>query len=125
MPTSSLRSSLIADNRPAGGVVAAERRRPSNAPEWYVNIESVECLAYTYELVELAANERQVMRTAQVPDGDHLHLAAGWGWQDRMTLRSRREPSGFSTLTAPLHGDGHATAKRKDLAALRRTVEAS
>jgi uncharacterized protein YndB with AHSA1/START domain len=130
-------------------VVAAFATDPSNAPKWYANIESTEWetppparigsrvafvarllgrrLAYTYEMVELVPNERMVMRTAQGP----FPMETTYSWEPaaegatRMTLRNRGEPSGFSTLTAPFMAMAMRRANRKDLAALRRLVEAA
>jgi uncharacterized membrane protein len=128
-------------------VVAAYAIDPSNAPEWYANIDSVEWqtppparvgskvafvarflgrrLAYTYELVELAPNERLVMRTAEGP----FPMETTYTWQPvgdgstRMALRNRGEPSGFSKLAAPFMAAAIRRANRKDLATLRRILE--
>jgi uncharacterized protein YndB with AHSA1/START domain len=127
--------------------VAAYALDPANAPEWYVNIESIEWetpppprvgsrvafvarflgrrLAYTYELVELVAGERLVMRTAQGPfpmETTYTWQPAGEG-STRMTLRNRGEPAGFSKLTTPFMAAAMRRANRKDLAALRRILE--
>ena len=121
---------------------------PSNAPEWYANIESVEWetsppaevgskvafvarflgrrLAYTYELAELVPGRRLVMRTAQGP----FPMETTYTWQPvgegstHMTLRNRGEPSGFSKITAPFMAAAMRRANRKDLARLRRLLEA-
>ena len=128
-------------------IVAAYATDPTNAPEWYANIEAVEWqtepparvgskvafvarflgrrLTYTYELVELVPGERLVMRTAEGP----FPMETTYTWQPagdgstRMTLRNRGEPSGFSKLTAPFIAAAIRRANRKDLAALRRILE--
>jgi uncharacterized membrane protein len=120
---------------------------PSNAPDWYVNIATVEWLtdppvrvgsrmafvarflgrrlAYTYEIVELVPGERLVMRTAEGP----FPMETSYAWHDegsgrtRMSLRNRGEPAGFSRLTAPFIARAMRRANRKDLAALKARLE--
>ena len=137
----------ITIDRPVGAV-ARYAADPTNAPEWYINIDSVEWetpppavvgskvafvarflgrrLAYTYEFVELVPNERLVMRTAQGP----FPMETTYTWSamtddaTRMTLRNRGEPAGFSKLTAPFMAAAMRRANRKDLAKLRAILEA-
>ena len=129
--------------------VAAYVADPSNAPEWYENIESVEWksappvavgsrvafvarflgrrLAYTYEFVDYVPGERLVMRTADGP----FAMETTYTWEPagpnatRMTLRNRGEPSGFSRIGAPLMAGAMRRANRKDLARLKELMERS
>jgi polyketide cyclase/dehydrase/lipid transport protein len=122
---------------------------PSNAPQWYVNIESVvwrtpqpvavgsrmdfvarflgRRLAYTYEVVDLVAGQRLVMRTAQGPFP--METTYTWqpvdGGQTRMMLRNRGEPAGFAKVTAPVMAVAVRRANQKDLANLKRILERS
>ena len=128
-------------------VVAAYAGDPSNAPEWYENIESVTWrtdppvrvgsqveftarflgrrLTYTYEIVELVPGERLVMRTAEGP----FPMETTYTWasdgpeRTRMTLRNRGEPTGFSKLAGPVMVPAMRRANRKDLARLKAVLE--
>jgi uncharacterized membrane protein len=120
---------------------------PSNAPEWYTNIESVDWqteppaavgsrmdfvahflgrrIAYTYEIVELVPDERLVMRTAQGP----FPMETSYQWSapndqsTHMTLRNRGEPSGFAGVAAPLMSAAIRRANQKDLSRLKALLE--
>lgn len=136
----------IVIDRPVGEV-AAYAADPTNAPEWYANIDSVEWktpppatrgssvafvarflgrrLEYTYELVELDPGERLVMSTQQGP----FPMETTYIWEavdDRsttMTLRNRGEPTGFSKVSAAIMEPAMKRANRKDLANLKRILE--
>jgi uncharacterized membrane protein len=127
--------------------VSAYAADPSNAPNWYANIDSVQWvtprparpgsrvaftarflgrrLAYTYELAELVPGERLVMRTQQGP----FPMETTYTWEPaadgatRMTLRNRGEPAGFSKLMTPLMAPAIRRANRKDLAKLKSLLE--
>ena len=138
---------VVIDRPPS--VVSAYAADPDNAPLWYVNIKSVEWqtprpvtvgsrvafvaeflgrrLAYTYEIVELIPAERLIMRTADGP----FPMETTYIWQPlengrtRMTLRNRGNPSGFSQWVAPFMAFAMRRANRKDLALLKRVLEAA
>ena len=129
------------------GQVAGYAADPSNAPEWYANIDEVRWetdppvrvgsrasfvarflgrrLAYTYEVVELVPGERLVMRTADGPfpmETTYTWAAASPG-STRMVLRNRGEPAGFSKAATPVLAPAMRRANRKDLAALKGLLE--
>jgi len=135
----------VIERRP--DVVAAFAGDPTNAPQWYVNIKSVEWqtappvavgsrmdfvaqflgrrLTYTYEVVELEPDRRMVMRTADGP----LAMETTYTWEaagddrTRMTLRNRGKPSGFARFTAPMIERATRRATTKDLARLKALLE--
>jgi uncharacterized protein YndB with AHSA1/START domain len=119
---------------------------PGNAPEWYVNITSVEWeteppvrvgsriafvarflgrrIAYTYEVVELVPGSRLVMQTAQGP----FPMRTTYTWEPveggtRMTLRNDGEPSGFARVAAPVMERQIRRATTNDLARLKARLE--
>jgi uncharacterized membrane protein len=133
-------------DRPRGDV-ASYAGDPTNAPQWYANIDSVTWqtpppvgvgsrmtfvarflgrrLEYTYEVVDAIPGERLVMRAAEGP----FAMETTYAWADagtgktRMTLRNRGEPSGFAAITAPLMGAAMRRANEKDLARLKKLLE--
>jgi uncharacterized membrane protein len=127
--------------------VAAYAADPSNAPEWYANIVSVEWktpppvgigsalafvarflgrrLEYTYEVVDFVPAERLVMHTQQGPFP--METTYTWSSLDdgatRMTLRNRGEPAGFARITAGAMQRATRRANTKDLENLKRILE--
>jgi uncharacterized membrane protein len=128
--------------------VAAFAADPDNATAWYANIRSVtwetqppvavgsrlrfsarfvgRTLEYTYEVREHEPGRRFVMATAEGP----FPMETTYEWTDapgggtRMTLRNRGEPSGFSSLAAPVMARGMRRANEADLQRLKELLEA-
>ena len=125
--------------------VAAYAGDPTNAPEWYANIESVRWrtppptalgskmafearflgrrLAYTYEVVEFEPGRRLVMRTADGP----FPMETTYTWEQvaggtLMKLRNRGAPSGFAKVAAPVMAKAMQSAMGKDLNRLARRL---
>ena len=128
-------------------VVSAFSADPDNAPEWYVNIKSVEWktdpplrlgskiafvaqfpgrrLAYTYEVVDYMPGQRFTMRTSDGPfpmETTYTWISTADGGT-RMTLRNRGSPSGFSRLVSPFMASAMRRANQKDIARLKELME--
>ena len=124
-----------------GATVTSYAGDPSNAPQWYANIQSVRWrtpppvavgsrmdfearflgrrLNYTYEVVELVPGQRLVMRTTEGP----FPMETTYTWESvpggtQMRLRNRGTPTGFAKLAAPLLAKAMKSAMAKDLARL-------
>ncbi|MEO8666661.1 MAG: SRPBCC family protein [Ignavibacteria bacterium] len=128
-------------------LVADYAANPDNAPEWYVNIKSVEWktpkllqvgsqvafkaqflgrqLEYTYEFIEYVPGQKLVMRTAQGP----FPMETTYIWTaiddktTKMTLRNKGYPTGFSKLYAPLMSTMMRKANTKDLINIKKILE--
>jgi polyketide cyclase/dehydrase/lipid transport protein len=131
----------------ARGDVASFASDPDNAIAWYQNIKAVEwrtprpavvgsrtafvarflgrTLTYTYEVTDVAPEERFVMSTADGP----FSMETTYTWNEtlsggtRMTLRNRGTPSGFLGLAAPLVAKAMRRANDKDLRRLKALLE--
>lgn len=127
--------------------VAVYAGDPSNAPEWYRRIDSVEWeteppmrlgsrirfrarflgrdLGYVYEVVELTPGEQLAMRTTEGP----FPMRTTYTWRpvgDRVThmvLRNEGEPTGFAVLVTPFVAIMMRRAMTADLSALKRLLE--
>ena len=128
-------------------VVAAYAVDPTNAPEWYENIESVDWktsppvrvgsrmefvahmlgrrLAYTYEVKELVPGQRLVMSTAQGPFP--METTYTWekvgGGRTLMKLRNRGMPSGFARVGSRIMAAAVRRETTKNLKALKQLLE--
>ena len=127
--------------------VAAFASDPTNAPQWYVNIHTVEWqtepavevgrsaaflaqfmgrrMAYTYEIKAYEPGKRLVMAADDGP----FPMQTEYTWEatadgaTRMTLRNSGGPKGLMRLFAPMMASQMRKANEKDLAALKALME--
>jgi len=128
-------------------IVAEYAMNPDNAPEWYLNIKSVEWktpkplatgtqivfvanflgrkLEYTYEFIELIPGKKLLMRTAEGPfPMETTYLFNKFDNQStKMTLRNKGNPKGFSKLVAPLMAKMIQRENKKDLKKIKTIIE--
>jgi len=127
--------------------VAAYAADPTNAPEWYTNISSVEWVTeppvrvgsrmrfvahflgrrLTYEVTERLPERRLVMQTAEGP----FPMVTTYSWEPagddgrstRMVLRNAGEPSGFAKIGSSMMARSMRRANTADLRTLKTLLE--
>ncbi|WP_102272873.1 SRPBCC family protein [Cytobacillus massiliigabonensis] len=120
---------------------------PDHAPEWYVNIQSVEWktpkpltlgsqiafkakflgreLAYVYEIVEFIPEKKFVMKTVNGP----FPMETIYTWQaidethTRMTLQNKGNPKGFNKIVSLFMTFMMRRANMKDLIKIKTILE--
>lgn len=120
---------------------------PDHAPEWYVNIQSVEWktprplklgshiafkakflgreLAYVYEVVEFIPGKKFVMQTAN----GQFPMETIYTWEaidehhTRMTLRNKGNPKGFNKILSLFMKPMIRRANMKDLKKIKAILE--
>ena len=133
-------------NRPISQV-SEYAMNPDHAPEWYVNIQSVEWktskplkqgsqiafkaiflgkeLAYVYEIVEIIPEKKFVMKTANGP----FPMETIYTWQaidehqTRMILRNKGNPKGFNKILSLFMSSMMRRANMKDLKKIKAILE--
>ena len=82
-------------------------------------------LSYTYEFTELIVEQKLVMKTAE----GTFPMKTTYTWTiidnqtTKMTLRNKRNPTGFSKLFAPLMATMMKNANTKDLINIKNILE--
>lgn len=128
-------------------IVSEYAANPDHAPEWYVNILSVEWqtpkpltlgskiafkanflgreLAYVYQITQYVPGEILIMRTADGPFP--METTYTWTAEEdnvtQMTLRNKGNPTGFSMLFTPFMSLMMKKANRKDLEKIKSILE--
>lgn len=120
---------------------------PDHAPEWYVNIKSVEWLtpkpltlgskiafkaqflgrelSYVYEMVEFIPAEKLVMKTVNGPfpmETTYIFQNIGEN-QTKMILQNKGNPTGFSKIFTPFMAKMMKKANKKDLREIKKIIE--
>lgn len=131
----------------SSNVVAEYAANPDNAPDWYVNIKSVDWktskplsigsqiifiaqflgrrLKYTYEVIDYIPGRIITMRTSEGPfpmETTYVWKVAD-GDETHMSLRNRGMPSGFSKWFVPFMSFAMKRANNKDLRRLKEILE--